>query len=295
MNIKILFLIIFCFFVPGPLLDPLCALANEQGISLNTQTDNKEATLEMQGVSRPIYDAELSFSVAGAVVDIPVKQGQMVKKGTLLMSLDTQVEDSRIAQIDEELNSNIKLRILEARIAQAKLDKNRFEQALRSNAATLMEVQHARLGLALSVLSLEEEQFRLKQLKHTRVELAAYRNKMTLHAVCDGIVEDVFVEKGMSVGSNIKAIRFVAIDPLLVELTLPIEVASRLKAGDKVDVFLPRNIATHHDEENKLVGEIVQVAKIGVLSNRTLKVRIHVPNPEGIPAGLMVRVRFASN
>lgn len=245
------------------------------------------ASLEAQGVSRPMYNAQLSFALPGSIYVIAVKPGEAVKEGDLLMHLDSRAEDSRISLLDSEIQSTIKIRTLQTKIEQARLDMQRYANALTHKAATVMEHQHAKLAHSLSVLALEEERFRIEQLKRNREELLAQRERMYLYAPCDGFVEDVLVERGMVVDRNVPALRLVSTDPLLVDLTLPVDKALLLKEGESVEVFLPGSSAA-------LRGTVAQVAKIAVLSSRTLRVRVHVPNPQRIPAGLMVTVRFPS-
>ena len=88
--------------------------------------------------ARAMYNAQLSFAVPGSVYAIGVKPGQSVKKGDLLMNLDSRAEDSRLALLDSEIASTIKVRTLETKIVQAKLDMERFADALRHKAATAM-------------------------------------------------------------------------------------------------------------------------------------------------------------
>ncbi len=253
--------------------------------SFCAETAGKAAALEVSGVSRPMYDAALSFAVPGSVFAIPVKAGQSVKEGDLLMNLDSRAEDSRLELLDSEINSTIKIRTLTTKIEQARLDMRRFADALDHKAATVMEYQHARLAHTLSALELEAEKFRVAQLRLNREELLAQRDRMYLYAPCNGYVEEVLVERGMAVDRNVPAIRLVAIDPILVELNLPVDKARQLKEGAPVEVLQP-------GDGQALPGVIAHVAKIAVLSNRTLKVRVHVPNPQGRPVGLMVTVRF---
>ena len=242
-------------------------------------------TLEAQGVSRPIYNAQLSFTTPGSIFAITVKPGQAVKKDDLLMHLDSRAEDSRIALLDGEIASSIKVRTLQSRIEQAQLDMNRYAGALKQKAATVMEYQHAKLAYNLSVLALEEEKFRIEQLKKNREELIALRDRMYLYAPCDGYIEDVFVEQGMAVDRNVLAVRLVSTDPIIVDLTLPVEKAMKLRQGDMAEVVQPGS-------DEVLSGQVANIAKIAVLSNRTLKVRVHAPNPQAMPVGLMVTVRF---
>jgi len=259
----------------------LCCIT---GSALASDTPAPQA-VEFEGVLRPVYDGQLSFALPGRLLEIKVKRGQYVKKGALMMHLNTRAENARLALLDNEIRNTIKFRTLETQKKQAKLDMERYQSALQENAATLMEFQHSELMYNLSVLALEEEQFRINQIKLNRKELLSQRDSMYLYAPINGYVEEIYVEKGMAVDRNIPAIRFVSIDPMMVELTLPVKVAVALKVGDSVNVVHPASKKT-------LVGKVVHVAKIAVLSNRTLKVRIHVPNPEGLSVGLMAKVSF---
>jgi hypothetical protein len=64
-----------------------------------------------------------------------------------------------------------------------------------------------------------------------------------------------------------------------------VEQAAQLHEGDQVEV-------QHPGSEAVVKGVVAQIARIAVLSSRTLRVRISAPNPEGRPKGLMVNVRF---
>ena len=241
--------------------------------------------LVVAGVTRPTYNALLGFMLPGVVEEIGVAPGQAVRSGDLLLRLDARAETHRLAALDREIANTIQLRTLRTRINQAKLDKERYAQAFIKGAATEMEVQHAALAYDLSLLALEEEEFRLEQLKHSREELLAVLDRMRLAAPHDGYAEEILVELGMTVDRNVPALRLVAIDPMQIDLTLPLEAALHLKAGANVDVLRPGGAAS-------IPGTVAQVARIAVLSNRTLKVRVQAPNPDHYPAGLSLRVRF---
>lgn len=243
------------------------------------------AGLVVQGISRPNYNAQLSFAVPGSVFEIAVKPGQQVKANDLLMHLDSRAEDSRLDLLEAEITNEIKLRTLTTRKDQAKLDMQRYKSALVHKAATAMEAQHAQLAYVLSELAIEEEAFRVSQLRLSREELLAQRERMRLYAPCDGYIEEILVERGMAVDKNVPALRLVSIDPMVIDLTLPVEQAMQLEEGGAVEVELPGTGET-------VPGVVAQVAKIAVLSNRTLKVRVDAPNPGGKPVGMMVNVRF---
>lgn len=266
----------------------LFAQENTAGLELPEITDlmaeqaKASKAMVWQGISRPSYNAPLSFALPGVIYTIDVEAGDKVKAGDLLMSLDTRAEDQRLALLAAEMQSTIKRRVLETQRAQAKLDMERFRNARKHNAATDMEVQHAELQYKLATLGLEEETFRIKQLGLNREELLAQREKMRLYAACDGIVEDIPVERGMAIDRNIAALRLVTIDPMIVELNLPVEIADKLEEGTLLDIIM--------DDGCVAKGTVTHKASIAVLSSRTLRVRLTVPNPMGHSVGLLVKV-----
>lgn len=287
-------------FLGGMVLAPLAVRAQDDGIPMSVAgasvgnaselfaSDEAGGAGQWMGISRPAYNAQLAFATPGTVARIAVKPGARVKAGDLLMSLDTDVEDCRLALLDAEIASNVKKKTLATQIEQANLDMQRYTAAHARNAATTMEVQHATLKYTLSRLAAEEERFRVEQLRRSKAELLAQRDRMRLVAPCDGIVNDITVECGMAVDKNTPALVLVAINPMLVELNLPIEQALKLKTGDQVDVGMPGSYQPRK-------GIVTQVASIAVLSNRTLQVRVSVPNPEEEPVGLMVTVTPSKN
>ena len=269
------------------LLSVAAAAASEEAVvAPDATTDGAgESALVIAGVTRPTYSAMLGFMVPGVVEEISVVPGQAVRSGDPLLRLDARAETLRLTLLDREIANTIQIRTLQTRINQARLDKERYAQAFDKGAATEMEVQHAALAYDLSLLALEDEEFRLGSLKHNREELLAALERMRLVAPHDGYVEDILVERGMTVDRNVQALRLVAIDPMQIDLTLPLEAALRLEAGAPVEVLRPGAAP--------LAGTVTQVSRIAVLSNRSLKVRVQAPNPDKYPAGLMLRVRFS--
>lgn len=241
--------------------------------------------LRLQGVSLPNYNAQLSFPIPGVVGEIAVRAGQRVKTGDLLMRLHSDPEDRRIELVQHEVGNIVKLRILQTRADQAAVDYERYKGALKRQAATDMETQHAHLAHKLTLLELEEEKFRLEQLERSLHELMAHRERMRLYAAVDGYVEEVNVEVGMAVDKNTPALRLVSIDPLTVDFSMPVARALTFKEGEKVTLCFPKTTTCRE-------GLIRHIGKIAILSSGNLRVRVQSDNPQNTPAGMMLEAVF---
>ena len=103
-----------------------CCLALFSGAESFAAEAGNYAALTAQGVSRPVYNAQLNFAMPGSVYDIIARPGRRVSTGDLLMSLDTRAEDSRLKLLEQEIASTIKIRTLKTKIEQANLDMKRY-------------------------------------------------------------------------------------------------------------------------------------------------------------------------
>jgi len=89
-------------------------------------------------------------------------------------------------------------------------------------------------------------------------------------------------------------VRLVQIDPLWIDVPVPIEKAKRLKPGDVVPVaFLRAEGPAGKEafvEDERAEGKVIFVAAVSDAAAAALTVRVEVPNPKGRPAGEPVRV-----
>jgi len=99
-------------------------------------------------------------------------------------------------------------------------------------------------------------------------------------------VERVLVEEGESVDALHEVIRVVQIDPLWIEVPVPLPQARSLKVAQKVCVAFERS---GPGEPN---GTISHVASVADAASDTLTVRVEVANPTARPAGERVDVSF---
>jgi multidrug resistance efflux pump len=110
---------------------------------------------------------------------------------------------------------------------------------------------------------------------------------MRLVAPLDGLIEDVSVEAGESIGTLGPVIRLVQNDPLWIDVPVPMTQASTLEVGQNVWVTFPAAAATPAPN-----AQIINIATVADAASDTLRVRIEVPNPTKRPAGERVAVAF---
>src|SRR5688572_8805001 len=81
------------------------------------------------GVTKPCNRVEMAVPTQGIVKEVPVKPGDPVKVGQLLVQLDDEVERKKLEATEIEAKSDVQIRAAEADLAQKKVELERKEGA----------------------------------------------------------------------------------------------------------------------------------------------------------------------
>ena len=245
----------------------------------------------IEAITRPSADRTLSFTREGEIVQVTVKEGDTVKTGQLLVSQCTKVEKAMEARLKAQAEDKIRIDAQEAQLKQKKLDQQKYETAHKVGGATLLEVEHARLEVVIAELSVQLASFEQQQAVSKYTEMTLQIERMSLRSPIDGLVEKIFRREGEAVDRLKEVIRVVRIDPLWVDVPVPLGLASRLTRGGTAKVKFTD--AKGKDEKPWTVtidGRVDRVAAVADAASTTRMVRVEVPNRAGRPAGEHVKV-----
>jgi len=111
----------------------------------------------------------------------------------------------------------------------------------------------------------------------------------TIRSPVNGVVAEVVLHPGELATSNQKdpIVRLQEIDPLNVELILPVAAFGKIREGQKAVVTLEQPVGGSYSARVEVVDRMVDAA------SGTFGVRLQLPNPDGrIPAGVKCRAKF---
>jgi RND family efflux transporter MFP subunit len=141
------------------------------------------ATVEVAGIAAPIAQATLSTRLMGTVTEVRVREGEVVRRGQLLVRLDTR----DLAAKDDQVRAR-----LAAAVSQAD-DAERYAVRIRAlyadSAAPKALLDGAEAGVA-------QAQAGLAQARGAQRELAAVAGYGAVRAPFDGVVTRRFVDPG---------------------------------------------------------------------------------------------------
>lgn len=196
-------------------------------------------------------------SANGKVVKIYVKNGQRVSKGQLLISLDTDILQSSL----KELENGLAL----AKTMFEKQQKLWMDDQIGSE-IQFLQAQNQYNGLVQRVKTLKEQ-----------IQLSE------VHAPFAGTIDNIFVKEGEMAGPQSPSMRLVNTSGVYVKADVPETYANRVRVGT------PANIAfTAMDYE--VAAEVLQVGQFIAQGNRTFSINVSLPVTEGVKPNQMVHV-----
>jgi len=243
----------------------------------------------IRAVTNPSADITLSYVQSGRIAKVYFKEGEWVKAGQVLVQQDDSVEQIQLAQLQAASEDTTQIQASEASLAQKRVDLIKLEKAAASNAATELEVEYAKLNVKMAELSLQLAQFEHEQAKRKYNELKVQIEKMSLKSPIDGRIENIHLETGESINALADVVRVVQIDPLWIDVPVPLIKATTLSYGKTAQVGFP------NPNRASLEGRIIYIAAVADAASNTLRVRIEVPNKSNRPAGEHVEIFFPTS
>jgi len=239
----------------------------------------------IKAVTAPSKDLTLSFTRAGRIAKVLVREGQAVREGQLLVQLDDAVERMQLSLLKAKAESTTAVRAAEVRLERARSVLAKIQKAHDEHAAPDRELEDAKLNLAMAELDLEAARFEHEQARGAYDQAELMIERMRLTAPADAEVERIRAQAGEAVDALVPVIRLVCVEPLWVDVPAPVVQARRLAAGAPA-------LVRFAGSPKPVAAKVVRVSRVADAASETLEVRVELPNPTGRPAGEQVTVSF---
>jgi len=246
---------------------------------------------DIEAITKPSADIELSFVKPGRVAEVLIKEGDTVKEGQLLAGQDDKVEQIQVLQLQAKAGNKTRIEAAKTELLQKGEDLKKVEGAKKKGAATDWEVEHARLDVSIGRLNLQLATFEHEQDRRKYEEAKADLERLRLLTPIDGQVEEVTIEPGESPQPMKLAVRVVKTDPLWIDIIAPLALARDLKPAQTAAVIFPGHGPDRVGQ--RIEARIIFVSAVARAGTDTLRVRLEVPNPGRRPAGERVGVSFS--
>ncbi|MDX2110258.1 MAG: efflux RND transporter periplasmic adaptor subunit [Verrucomicrobiota bacterium] len=162
-------------------------------VELRTLTSIVTAT----GKIYPETEVKISSEAAGEIIELPVKEGQSVKKGELMARIKPDTYEAQVRQREAAVSSSRALSLqAKAEMLQTQLDLKRIEELFNKGFVPQAELDTSRTQLEIRRAAYESSLYQIKQQETQLDEAREALQKTTIFAPMDGIISSLSMELG---------------------------------------------------------------------------------------------------
>ena len=261
------------------------ALFSSASIAETTAGDAGSDLLDCVIEPRSIVD--LGSHAEGILVETMVERGDRVTEGQPLLKLDSTMEEisADLARLKAENETDLVSRRtqMEYRLKELK----RLETMRNSKTASEKTYDQADTEYQLAKISMAASEIdqKLAGVEYRRAMAMLERRQVT--APVDGIVVDVLMSKGEYVHEQSQLMKIAELNPLHVEVYLPVANYGRVRQGMTALVYPEEPVGGEYEAVVKVVDNVFDPA------SRTFGVRLNLDNSDySLPAGLRCQLKF---
>lgn len=238
-----------------------------------------DAPLKVRTYLKPIRSIEVSTTETGLIEELAVKPGDFVKKGDLMIKLNSAVIEAQYAQAKSKAAMTGRLKAAEA---EYNLSRDRYNLMLKlrnqgsSNSAET-DRGLANMQIAEGNLDAVKEELAFAELEVARIE--AELEQRLLRSPITGQVVEVVRDQSENVSMRLEnepyyLVRVVDLSKLRAEAHVPYDRAADLKKGDRLTVVFPHG-------KGRFEGSIDFISPIVDPATGTVKIHVIFPNKSG--------------
>jgi RND family efflux transporter MFP subunit len=242
---------------------------------------------ELPCLIQPHVVVKLGSSVEGVLAEVAVDRGDFVKQGDVVARLESEVEEASVALAEARAKNDVRVQSSGARFAYEQRKQQRARKLSTRNVVSESALDEAEINAELAQFNLSEARFEMRiaglELKRAREILA----RRTIKSPVDGVVVERSLSPGEYAYEQAQLMTIAEIDPLNVEVYVPIAMYGRVEPGARVEVRPDPPIGGAYQAEVSIVDRVFDAA------SGTFGVRLLLANPDyRLPAGLRCSVRF---
>lgn len=258
---------------------------------LRADTGVDDILSDMDCVVEPSRMVELGAAVPGLLAESLYDKSDFVSAGTLMARLESDVERVALDIAKEAANSTTAIALRETTAKFGDRTRVRNAQLLKSSSISeqVMDQVSTEANIAKLQVQQELDAARLALLEVERAKALLERRQ--IRTPISGSVTQRYKSSGEYVDSE-PVYQIAQLDPLHVEVIVPIEYLGRLETGTNATVHL--DIPGF---ENSLIPAVLRrIDAVGDAASGTYGVRLVMDNPDlAIPSGVRCRVDFLSS
>lgn len=182
----------------------------------------------------------LSSRYMGYVKSVNVNEGDVVKKGTLLYSIDSKEVDTALEQSDLAIaQAELSLSTVENQYANSKLNLERYQRLLAKDMVSKYEVENLELATTNLKVTVEIARKQVASAKQKRQEVQNQYQYLKIKAPNDSVVIEKHIKEGEMALSGVTTLVLADLSALKVTTEIAESYLGSVKVGDIARVEVP--------------------------------------------------------
>ncbi|TCK07582.1 efflux RND transporter periplasmic adaptor subunit [Marinobacterium mangrovicola] len=238
-------------------------------------------------VIEPRATIKLGSSEDGVIEEVLVKRGEKVTEGQPVANLERALETISVDLAKMKAESNEAIRSARVQVDFRRKELDRLVSLREKNVISAKDYDQAEVELRLTRLSLDSAAYD-RDIAEVEYEYAKQKlARRVIRSPVDGIVTEVSLGKGEYAYEQAPLMTIAAIDPLHVEVYLPVQLYSEIEIGMAADVS-PELVS-----DSSYRAWVIAIDSVFDASSRTFGVRLELPNQDyQLPAGMHCSLQF---
>jgi RND family efflux transporter MFP subunit len=242
---------------------------------------------ELDCLMQPREVVTVSAALEGVLEQVAVDRGDTVEKGAVLAMLESSLERNMVAMARARAEQDFVIKSNQVRVDFGARRFSRTDEMFKKSLVPLKELDEAETAKILAEYDLVEanERKRLADLDLERAQAAL--ELRTIRSPITGVVIERLRHPGELASREHPVVRIARLDPLRVEVFVPIALYGRITPGQRTVVVpeAPLN--------RPLEATVTVVDKVADAASGTFGVRLEIANPGNrVPGGLKCKVRL---
>lgn len=244
---------------------------------------------ELDCLMQPREIVTVSAPVEGVLERVAVDRGDVIQAGAVLAVLESSIERNTVAVAGARAAQDYNIKSSQVRVDFGERRFLRTDTMFKKSLVPLKELDEAETAKILAAYGLVEanEQKRLADLDLERARTAL--ELRTVKSPISGVVTERLRHPGELASRDHPIVRIARLDPLRVEVFVPIALYGQVMVGQRALVIPEAPI------NRPLEARVTVVDRVADAASSTFGVRLEAPNPgHRVPGGLKCKVRIGN-
>jgi RND family efflux transporter MFP subunit len=238
-------------------------------------------------VMEPRSTIELGSADEGILDDLLVGRGDIVKQGQPVARLNDRQERLQADRARIKAETDVEVRSSRAQAEFRRREEQRLADLFTTKVVPEKDYEQAKIESRLAELALQaaETEFEVAKVDYQQARETLARR--SIKSPVDGVVVNITMSLGEFVHKQATVMTIAEIDPLNVEVFVPVNDYGTIVAGTEAEVMPEEPVGGVYTASVAVADKVFDAA------SRTFGIRLILPNPQfKLPAGVRCKVRF---